>query len=42
MECTVKATEPDVPSFVYDPVQDIARDGFAGKGLGNSPWNTNI
>jgi alpha-aminoadipic semialdehyde synthase len=33
MECTVKATEPDVPSFVYDPFQDVARDGFAGKGL---------
>jgi alpha-aminoadipic semialdehyde synthase len=33
MECTVKATEPDVPSFVYDPSRDIAQDGFAGKGL---------
>jgi len=32
MECTVKATEPDVPSFVYDPFQDVARDGFVGRG----------
>jgi alanine dehydrogenase len=32
MECTIKATEPDVPSFVYDPFEDIARDGFVGKG----------
>ena len=33
MEGTVKATEPDVPSFVYDPVRDTAQDGFAGPGL---------
>ncbi len=32
MEGTVKATEPDVPSFVYDPFQDVARDGFTGNG----------
>jgi len=32
MECTIKATEPDVPSFVYDPFQDVARDGFTGNG----------
>ena len=32
MECTIKATEPDAPSFVYDPSQDVARDGFEGNG----------
>ncbi|OGD24479.1 MAG: hypothetical protein A2Y69_00595 [Candidatus Aminicenantes bacterium RBG_13_59_9] len=32
MECTVKATEPDMPSFIYDPFQDVARDGFVGRG----------
>jgi alpha-aminoadipic semialdehyde synthase len=32
MECTVKATEPNVPSFVFDPFQDVARDGFTGNG----------
>jgi saccharopine dehydrogenase (NAD+, L-lysine-forming) len=32
MECTIKATEPDVPSFVYDPFQDVALDGFVGNG----------
>lgn len=32
MECTVQATEPDKPSFVYDPFQDAVLFGFAGTG----------
>ncbi len=32
IECTVKATEPDNPVFVYDPVTDRAIDGVKGNG----------
>lgn len=32
IECTVKATEPDNPVYVYDPVADRAMDGIAGNG----------
>jgi alpha-aminoadipic semialdehyde synthase len=32
IEATLKATPPDTPAFVYDPEQDRAIDGFAGRG----------
>jgi alpha-aminoadipic semialdehyde synthase len=32
IECTVKATEPDNPVYVYDPVADKAIDGIEGDG----------
>ncbi len=32
IECTVKATEPDNPVFVYDPITDRAIDGIEGSG----------
>jgi alpha-aminoadipic semialdehyde synthase len=32
IECTVKATEPDNPVYVYDPVADRAINGIAGNG----------
>jgi len=32
IECTVKATEPDNPVFVYDPKTDSAIDGVEGDG----------
>ena len=32
IECTVKATEPDNPVFVYDPKTDSAIDGVEGNG----------
>ncbi|HHE51785.1 MAG TPA: hypothetical protein ENL30_01835 [Candidatus Acetothermia bacterium] len=32
IECTVKATEPDDPVFVYDPKADRAIDGVEGTG----------
>jgi alpha-aminoadipic semialdehyde synthase len=32
IECTVKATEPDVPVYVYDPLTGEATDGVAGRG----------
>ncbi len=32
IECTVKATEPDNPVFVYDPKADRAIDGVEGSG----------
>jgi len=32
IECTVKATEPDDPVFVYDPKADRAIDGVEGSG----------
>jgi len=32
VECTVKATDPDQPIYVYDPVQDRALDGAEGRG----------
>jgi len=32
IECTIKATEPDNPVYVYDPMADRAIDGIAGNG----------
>jgi alpha-aminoadipic semialdehyde synthase len=32
IECTVKATEPDNPVYVYDPVADKTLDGIEGNG----------
>jgi len=32
IECTVKATEPNNPVFVYDPATDRALDGVKGNG----------
>ena len=32
IECTVKATEPDNPVYVYDPITDRAIDGIEGNG----------
>lgn len=32
IECTVKATEPDSPVYVYDPIADRAIDGIEGNG----------
>ncbi|NJN98391.1 MAG: hypothetical protein HC875_32020 [Anaerolineales bacterium] len=32
IEPTIKATEPDAPSFVWDPATDIALEGVAGQG----------
>jgi len=32
MECTVKSTEPDKPSFIYDPFKDAAVESFEGRG----------
>ena len=32
VECTVKATEPDHPVYVYDPTSDCAVDGIEGQG----------
>lgn len=33
IECTVKATEPEEPCFVYNPLTGEARDGHEGDGL---------
>ncbi len=35
VEITYKATEPDVPGFVYNPETDEYTDGFEGKGVLN-------
>ncbi len=35
VEITYKATEPDVPGYVYDPETDEFTDGFEGKGVLN-------
>jgi alanine dehydrogenase len=32
IECTVKATDPGNPVYVYNPIDSIATDGWAGKG----------
>ncbi|NIM89612.1 MAG: hypothetical protein GTO17_01540 [Candidatus Aminicenantes bacterium] len=32
VECSVKATSPDNPVFIYDPLQEEAKDGFEGRG----------
>ncbi len=33
VECLAKATEPDNPHFVYDPITDTVTDGTTGRGL---------
>jgi len=33
IECTVRATSPDDPVFVYEPLEDAIRDGFEGRGI---------
>lgn len=33
LACTVKATEPDEPVYMYDPATGTARDGWEGDGL---------
>jgi alpha-aminoadipic semialdehyde synthase len=33
IECTVKATEPGAPNFVYNPLTGDVRDGVAGEGV---------
>jgi alpha-aminoadipic semialdehyde synthase len=33
VECTVKATAPDNPIFVYDPLDDDVTDGYEGRGV---------
>ncbi len=33
IECTEKVTEPDQPTFVYDPLHDSFVDGIAGNGV---------
>jgi alpha-aminoadipic semialdehyde synthase len=32
LECTVRATDPEDPVYVYDPAEDRALSGFAGRG----------
>ncbi len=32
MECTVRATDPGNPVFVYDPIEETTKDGHAGRG----------
>ncbi len=33
VECTVKATDPKNPVFVYDPLHEEVRNGFEGRGV---------
>ena len=33
IECTLHTTQPDNPTFVYDPLTDQALDGYQGNGL---------
>jgi len=33
IECTVRATSPDNPVFVFDPLEEKAYDGFEGRGV---------
>ena len=33
IECTVKATEPGEPNFVYNPLTGEVRDGVEGEGV---------
>lgn len=33
IECTLEATQPDAPAYVYDPEEGIIRHGTAGPGL---------
>ncbi len=33
IECTVRATSPDNPIYVYDPLEDDVKDGYKGRGV---------
>lgn len=33
VECTIRATTPKDPVFVYDPIREEAQDGFDGQGI---------
>jgi alpha-aminoadipic semialdehyde synthase len=33
VECTVKATSPDQPTYIYDPVTEQTTDGLEGRGV---------
>ena len=33
VECTVRATSPDNPIFVYDPIREDVKDGYNGRGV---------
>jgi alpha-aminoadipic semialdehyde synthase len=33
VECTVRATSPDNPIFVYDPLEGDVKDGYEGRGV---------
>lgn len=33
VECTIKATDPKNPVFVYDPLNEEVRNGFEGRGV---------
>lgn len=33
VECTVRATSPDNPIFVYDPIRGDVKDGYNGRGV---------
>ena len=33
IECTLRATTPDNPVFVYDPIDNTSKDGFEGRGV---------
>ncbi len=33
IECTIKATEPGDPIYVYNPLDQTARDGYQGEGI---------
>jgi saccharopine dehydrogenase (NAD+, L-lysine-forming) len=37
IEFTVKATQPDNPAYVYDPVTEKITDGYQGRGVVNLP-----
>jgi alpha-aminoadipic semialdehyde synthase len=37
VECTVRATQPDNPVYVYNPADDSIKDGFDGKGVAILP-----
>ncbi len=33
IECTVRATEPDKPVYVFDPLSNTSNDGYEGRGV---------
>lgn len=37
VEFTIKATQPDNPAYVYDPLGDTITDGYAGRGVVDIP-----